>query len=135
MRIKARSISGGGGRGEAMILKEPFGFYGNVDPKTGIIIERGNPLEGRSIKDKIFIFPYGEGSTVGSYVIYALKKSGAAPAAIVNEETESIIATGAILAEIPCVDRPEKDIFEIVHDGDILEVDGDEGMISWVGDT
>jgi hypothetical protein len=54
--------------------------------------------------NKIVVFPYGKGSTVGSYVIYGLKKNNVAPLAIVNRETETIIATGAILAEIPCVD-------------------------------
>jgi len=129
MRIKARSISEGRGEGKAITLNEPFGFYGNVDSKTGIIIEKGNPLEGKSIKNRIFIFPNGKGSTVGSYVIYALKKNGAAPKAIINTETETIIATGAILAEIPCVDHPEKDIFQLIKDGDAVEVDGDAGEI------
>ena len=129
MRIKARSISEGRGEGKAITLNEPFGFYGNVDSKTGIIIEKGNPLEGKSIKNRIFIFPNGKGSTVGSYVIYALKKNGVAPKAIINTETETIIATGAILAEIPCVDHPEKDIFQLIKDGDAVEVDGDAGEI------
>ncbi len=129
MKIKARSISEGKGKGEAMILREPFGFYGNIDPKTGIITEKGNPLEGESIKNKIFIFPNGKGSTVGSYVIYALKKNGAAPKAIINRETETIVATGAILAEIPCLDKPEEDILKMVRDGDVLEVDADRGEI------
>ena len=97
--IKARGISDGIGKGEAIILKEPFGFYGNVDPKTGIIIEKGNPLEGVCIKDKVFIFPNGKGSTVGSYVIYGLKKNGVAPSAIINLETETIVATGVIVDE------------------------------------
>jgi len=38
-------------------------------------------------------------------VIYGLKKNGFAPKAIINKETETIVATGAILAGIPCVDR------------------------------
>ena len=49
--IEARGISNGIGCGEAIVMKEPFGFYGNVDPKTGIIIEKGNPFEGKTIKD------------------------------------------------------------------------------------
>jgi hypothetical protein len=99
--IKARIIAEGKGKGKVIISREPFGFYGNIDPKTGIIIEKGNPLEGVCIKNKIFVFPYGKGSTVGSYIIYALKKNNTAPAAIINIETEPIIAAGVILAGIP----------------------------------
>ena len=127
--IKARGISDGIGKGEAIILKEPFGFYGNVDPKTGIIIEKGNPLEGVCIKDKVFIFPNGKGSTVGSYVIYGLKKNNVAPSAIINLETETIVATGVILAEIPCVDKPEENLIETLKNGTLVEVDGDKGEI------
>ena len=127
--IKARPISEGKGKGKVIILKEPFGFYGNVDPKTGGIIEKGNSLEGVCIKDKIFVFPNGKGSTVGSYVIYALKKNNVAPAAIINSETETIVATGAILAGLPCVDKPEENIFEILKDGQMVEVDCDKGEI------
>jgi len=127
--IKARAIAEGFGKGEVILLKEPFGFYGNVDARTGIIIEKGNPLEGTCIKDKIFVFPYGKGSTVGSYVIYSLKRNNVAPAAIINMETEPIIACGVILAEIPCVDKPSENIFEILKNGDIAEVDADKGEI------
>ncbi len=127
--IKGRGISEGTGKGEVIILKEPFGFYGNIDPKTGIIIEKGNPLEGVCIKDKVFVFPNGKGSTVGSYVIYGLKKNGVAPSAIINLETETIVATGVILAEIPCVDKPEENVIELLKDGIVVEVDGDKGEI------
>jgi len=126
--IKARIIAEGYGRGEVVISKEPFGFYGNIDPKTGVIIEKGN-LEGVCIKDKIFVFPYGKGSTVGSYVIYSLKKNNVAPAGIINVETEPIIACGVILAGIPCVDRPEENVLEILKNGDIVELDANKGEI------
>ena len=127
--VKARGISEGIGKGEVIILKEPFGFYGNIDSKTGIIIEKGNPLEGVCIKDKVFVFPNGKGSTVGSYVIYGLKKNGVAPSAIINLETETIVATGVILAGIPCVDKPDENLIETLKDGDFVEVDGNKGEI------
>lgn len=62
-------------------------------------------------------------------MIYGLKKNGVAPAAIINLETETIVATGVILAGIPCVDKPAEDVFEILKDGDLVEVDGDKGEI------
>jgi uncharacterized protein len=127
--IEARGISDGVGRGEAIVMREPFGFYGNVDSKTGIVIEKGNPFEGKSIKDKILVFPYNKGSTVGSYVIYALKKNGVAPAAVINLETEAIVASGVILAGIPCVDKPKADLLNLIKTGDNLEVDGTKGSI------
>ena len=36
-----------------------------------------------------------------------MKKNGTAPAGIINRECETIIAVGAIISEIPCVDKIE----------------------------
>jgi len=104
MRIKVRRISPGYAEGELLISRSPISFLGDVDPKTGKIINERNELYGKSIVGKIFAFPYGVGSTVGSYVIYQMKKYGTAPAAIINERSEIIIAVGAIISDIPAVD-------------------------------
>ena len=40
--MKGRTISPGKAEGKAIVSKEPIGFYGNVDPKTGIVIEKGD---------------------------------------------------------------------------------------------
>ena len=124
--MKGRSISPGKAEGEAIVSKEPIGFYGNVDPKTGIIIEKGNPLEGKKVTDKILVFPCGKGSTVGSYVIYGLAKNGVGPKAIINEETETIVATGAILSGIPCVDQID---IKKIKTGDTIKIDADSGNV------
>lgn len=122
MRIKARPIVEGRAEGEALISKNPISFYGGVDPKTGVVREKGHPLEGVSIAGKILVFPYGKGSTVGSYIILALAKNNVAPKAIINLESEPIIIVGCILANVPLVDKPEKNIFDIIKNGDYVRV-------------
>ena len=124
--MKGRMIYPGKAEGIAVVTSEPLGFYGGVDIKTGMVIEKGHPLEGRSVKDKILVFPCGKGSTVGSYVIYGLKKNKMAPLGIINKETETIVATGVILAGIPCVDKIN---IEKIKDGDNLIIDADNGTV------
>ncbi|MCD6448432.1 MAG: DUF126 domain-containing protein [Thermoplasmata archaeon] len=121
--MKGRTIYPGKAEGEAIVSKEPLSFYGGIDMKTGIVIEKGHELEGKCVKDKILVFPYGKGSTVGSYVIYGLKKNGVAPKAIINKETETIVATGAILAGIVCVDGIDIDK---IKDGDYIIIEAGE---------
>lgn len=123
---QGRSISPGKARGKVLLSKTPLGFYGGVDPKTGLVIEKGHELEGQNVKDKILVFPCSKGSTVGSYVIYGLKKYGVAPQAIINKETETIVATGTILAGIPCVDGIP---IENLKNGDTIRVDADNGEV------
>jgi hypothetical protein len=125
--LKGRTISPGRVEGEALVSKEPIGFYGGVDAKTGIFIEKGHELEGNSVKGKVLVFPCGKGSTVGSYVIYGLAKNNQAPLAVVNKQTETIVATGVILAGVPCVDKIP---VEKISTGDRLVVDATAGTVS-----
>ena len=124
--MKGRIISPGKAQGAAIVTSEPIGFYGGIDAKTGVVIEKDHPLEGEKVTGKILVFPCGKGSTVGSYVIYGLHKNGVGPSAIINKETETIVATGVILAGIPCVDQI--DITKIKN-GDKVVVDADNGKV------
>lgn len=127
MLLQGRSIAKGTGTGPLLITDTPISFLGGVDPKTGIVIDESHPLFGKSVAGKVLVFPYGKGSTVGSYVLYALAKNHVAPAAIINTECETIIATGAIIAEIPTVDRLNGDL---PTDG-VVTVDGTSGTVSF----
>ena len=127
--MKGRAISAGKARGEALVSRTPLGFYGGVDARSGVVIEQGHELEGQCVKGRVLVFPHGKGSTVGSYVIYGLAKNGVAPAAIVNLDTETIVATGVILADIPCVDGVD---LQRISGGDLLEVDADAGTVTHV---
>ena len=124
--LRGRRIYKGIAEGVALVSPEPISFYGGVDPETGIITEKGHALEGVRITDKILVFPTGKGSTVGSYMLYWMKDIGTAPKAIINKECETIIAVGAIISEIPTVDKI--DIKEI-QNGDHVKVNGNEGIV------
>ncbi len=126
MILRGRKIFSGKVSGMALVSKKPISFYGGVDPKTGIVGEKGHPLEGKCIAGKILIFPGGKGSTVGSYTIYRLKKNGKAPRAMVLKECEAIVAVGAILAEIPCIDKIK---IEKIKDGSTIEVNADKAEV------
>lgn len=128
MIIKARNIGKGIGKGELIVSSEPISFLGGVDPETGTVIDPNHELKGEVIKDKVLFIPGGKGSTVGSYVIFQMKKNNTAPKAIICIEAEPIIATGAIMSDIPMVDSPE-DVSELKN-GVLVEVNGNEGSIT-----
>ena len=127
--LKGRSIVPGRCRGLALVSTKPISFLGGVDPTSGLIVERDHDLKGKSVKGAILCFPYGHGSTVGSYVLYSLAKRGLGPKAIVNQAADPVVVVGAIIAEIPMVDRV--DIQQIMT-GDTVEVDSAEGTVNIV---
>jgi len=122
MIISGRAISMGKAEGLAIVMKKDFSFLGGVDASTGDLqIERkGN------IKERVLVFPRGRGSTVGSFTMYDLKTKGNAPVAIINQEAETIVATGAVISSIPMVDRVD---ISIIQDDDLVIVDGNAGTI------
>lgn len=125
--ITCRNIAKGKGKGELIVSSEPISFLGGVDPETGIIIDPTHELKGECIKDKVLFIPGGKGSTVGSYVIFQMMKNNTAPNAIICLNAEPIIATGAIMSDIPMVDSPAQT--KDLTTGTLVEVDGDNGTI------
>ncbi len=129
MKIKGHTVSRGKASGPALVSTAAISFLGGVDPKTGVVIEKGHPLYGKSVKGTVLVFPGGKGSTVGSYLIYQLKKNGVAPVAMINVRAEPIVAVGAIISSIPMVDRLEQDPITVIRDGLTVTVDGTAGEV------
>lgn len=119
--MKGRIIKAGDIEAEALVTYDSFCFFGSVDTKTGKIIEKNHELEGKNISGKIFVFPYGKGTTVTPYTMYALKKNGKAPLAIINIESEPLLAVGAIISKIPMIDQID---IKKIKTGDKIKIKG-----------
>jgi predicted aconitase with swiveling domain len=133
MILTGRKVMGGTAEGETLVSREPVSFYGGVDPISGCVTEPGHCCCGENISGKVFVFPTGKGSTVGSYVIYRMRKLGTAPVAIINVETEAIIATGCVISNIPLVDKLNPDPIETIKNGMYVRVNADEGLVEIMG--
>jgi hypothetical protein len=127
--LKGHKVSKGKAQGEALVSQSPISFMGGVDPETGLIIEKGHELEGKCIADKILIFPTGKGSTAGSYQLYELACFKKAPKAIINLRADPIVTVGAIMSNIPLVDKLDKNPLEIIKTNDFVEIDADQGIV------
>lgn len=133
MEIRAHMVSAGKAEGEAVVYKGPFSFLGDLDPATGTVSVPRHQLEGWVLANKMFVFTTGKGSSGGDFAAWAAKKNGTAPAAMICLESEPVLSGAVIVTGIPTVDRPEKDIFALIHTGDYLKVDASSGIIEIVG--
>ena len=126
VELRGRWLVRGSVEGPALTSPEPIGFLGGVDPETGLVIERGHPLEGECVAGRILVFPTGKGSTVGSYTLYRLAKNGLAPAAIINASGDAVTTVGAIISGIPMVDQIDVSAIatgqHVVVDGELVTV-------------
>ena len=125
--LRGRAIVEGHCKAEALVTTKPISFLGEVDPADGKVAEKNHDLCGECIKDKILCFPYGHGSTVGSYVLYSLAKKKLAPKAIVNQKADPVVVVGAIIADIPMIDQID---IKQIKTGDLVEVDAYNGLVN-----
>jgi predicted aconitase with swiveling domain/ADP-ribose pyrophosphatase YjhB (NUDIX family) len=130
MILKGRGLSKGSGEADLLISTEPVSFLGEVDAKTGKIIDEKSEVFGESVAGKVFAFPSGKGSTVGSYVLYGLALNDCAPVAILNERSEVVVTVGVIISGIPLVDCLD---LSLLRTGDKVKVDGSEGSVDVEG--
>ncbi len=124
--MQGRAVVWGRARGEVLFIEEPLSFFGGVNPKTGEIIQDRHPQKGHSVAGRIVLMERSTGSTVGAYSLLRLRDNGVAPAAIVAQQADTVLSTGAALANIPLVDLIE--IKEFSQNTE-LEVAG-----GWVGE-
>jgi predicted aconitase with swiveling domain len=134
LKLTGCCVVPGRAEGEALVTSQSISFFGGVDPRTGTITDRRHELFGRSIAGKVAVFPFGKGSCAGSLIMLELVRVGKAPAAIVNINTEPILATGPIISKhfygknIPILALDEGS-FKKIKTGQHLTVDAVKGYI------
>ena len=84
---------------EALYSNVGISFWGGIDPNNGKIIDQTHPLHGECVENKILCIPSGRGSCTGSQVMLELILNGKGPRAIILRSADSILCTGAVIAE------------------------------------
>ncbi len=91
---------------------------GDIDPDKGRIGERG-------VKNKILTYVQATGSTVGSYILYALSKRGNSPKAILCIEIDFITLVGCILGDINLIEISREE-YDKIRDGSRICIETDK---------
>lgn len=127
--FSCHKISEGAGEAEVIISKDEIMFY-LVRPDTGEVIEKAHDLEGKSVAKKVIIFPGGKGSSVvQSDGLYQLLMHKNQPAAMIIEHAETVLVAGAIIMEIPLVDKVDPEFYQVIKNGDRVRVDATNGTV------
>jgi len=129
MKLKGHKINGGKVEGEAIVCNDAFSFLGDFDPITGNCLIKRPELEGKSMIGKILVCPTGKGSSRGPLNTYRAMKLNKSPKGIVCIQAEPVLAAAAIVANMPMVDRLDKNPLEVIKSGDWVKVDGDNGLV------
>ena len=113
----SKIIVQGKARGTVLKTTSPINFLGAVDKKTGMIHDKKYDIFEKSIKDTVFVFPHGIGSSVGAYTIYSLKSY-----AMICQKADLTVASGCALANIPMIVVSNEE-FDSIQNGNEITVD------------
>ena len=130
--IKCKCIVKGIAHGEALVCDTPINFLTMIDPGNGEVRDPNHQLYGNTLKDRIFVFPYSVGSSVGAYLLYRLKKNLSAPLAIIcSNRMDITTASGGAISNIPAVQLKCNSIPQVLRNSLALTVDGERERI-WI---
>ena|SRR5579875_1254344 len=133
MRAK-QVLVGGHAVGDVVGTTVPLSFWGGVNPETGKVIDSHHELCGQSLVNRVLVMPSGRGSCTASVVLLECLLLKHAPAAILLNELDEILALGVILADelfslsIPVV-VVDEEVYTKVSDARRIEV-FEDGRIS-----
>lgn len=98
--MNARSLVHGHAAGPVLRLDDPLSFWGGFDSTSGKVIDRFHPQHGTCLSGAILFMARGRGSSSGASVLAEAIRLKTAPAAIILNEDDAIIATGALVAQM-----------------------------------
>ena len=85
--------------GRALVLNEGLSLWGGMDPATGELIDSHHPQRGARLAGRVVVMPSGRGSSSSASILAEAVRAGTAPAAIVLDEPDLILAIGSAVAE------------------------------------
>lgn len=123
-----RSIVKATASGPALFSNSTLSFLGDIDIRTGNVVESSSDLVGKSIAGTVLVVGSTKGSAGAWRFIYQLFQHGTHPVAIITEDLpDPSVVQGAIMCRIPIVSSLALSILAAdLPTGTILNVDGEE---------
>jgi predicted aconitase with swiveling domain len=137
MQVRGKVVLQGKAEGIAVVTEQPVNFLAAYSRnlalpwKTARVSDEEHELHGKDLRNVILIMPCCSGSTGGGVFLLEAIRKGIVPKGIVAEQADTLLVSGAVLAEIwlekrellPIVECP--DILSRINTGDWIEIEGE----------
>ena len=128
-RIKGHVGVGGKASGIALVARDNFSARYDLDRLKGVFSRPAHALHGQSYVNTVLVLHTAKGGVATSWMLREMKSRGMAPAALLLNLGNPIMAQGAAFAELAFVDRFEVDITDAIQNGDHVSVDPQAGLV------
>lgn len=116
--------------GVALVANDDFSARYDLDRIEGVFSRPAHKLHGESYVGRILVLNTAKGGVATAWMLHEMAARGMAPAALLLNAANPIMAQGAALAELPFMDRFETDITRAIRTGDEVTVDPAEGTVT-----
>ncbi len=116
--------------GIALVARDDFSARYDLDRIAGVFSRPVHKLYGESYVGRILVLNTAKGGVATAWMLHEMKARDMAPAALLLNAANPIMAQGAALAELAFVDRFETDITVAIRTGDKVSVDPAAGTVT-----
>ena len=117
-------------KGTALVASDNFSARYDLDRQKGVFSRPGHALFGQSYVGKILVLDTAKGGVASAWMIREMVERAIAPAALLFNRVNPILAQGATFADLPLLDRFEGDITRLIKTGDLLMVEPELGRVT-----
>lgn len=118
--------------GEALVANDNFSARYDLDRIKGVFSRPGHALYGQNYVDRVLVLNTAKGGVATSWMLREMKSRGMAPAALLLNTSNPIMAQGAAFAGLAFMDRFNDDITKLINSGDTVTVDPKLGVVTVV---
>jgi len=117
--------------GTALVSSDNFSARYDLDRIKGMFSRPDHALAGESYVGRILVMNTAKGGVASAWMLHEMTTRGMAPAAILFNRANTILAQGAALAGLSMCDRfADGDITQLIRTGDHVIVEPQEGRIT-----
>lgn len=115
--------------GVALVARDNFSARYDLDRINGVFSRKAHALHGESYVGRVLVLDTAKGGVASAWMLREMKSRNMAPAALLLNAANPIMAQGAAFAELAFIDRFEEDITQAIVTGDTVTVDPQNGLV------
>ena len=115
--------------GQALVASDNFSARYDLDRIKGVFSRPAHKLYGQSYDGKILILNAAKGGVATAWMLRDMVDRGIAPAALILNAANPIMAQGAAFANLPMIDRFDVDITSVIRTGETVTVAPERGEL------
>ena len=117
--------------GSALVSSDNFSARYDLDRIKGVFSRPDHALAGHSYVGRILVMNTAKGGVASAWMLHEMTARGMAPAAILFNRANTILAQGAALAGMTMCDRfDDGDITQLIRTGDHIIVEPETGRVT-----